>query len=233
MSVVANRRVTHRRRLLPKSRLVARFSRGLALFWTDHGLRRTGRHMRGHCWSGKGQARAKDLFTTVWGPATACQSTCLEENARERTPPIGVHGRPSRHENWSNAQRHNRNDHWSNVPQEAARIRPRLEPETCLTQHQTVGSLRPQYSAARIHRRTEKCPGSDAGALQAEDTSLLACHSVQPGLALIMPGEDDVDLGIGRDRDHDTVGDTQAHQFGVACIADVLRHSFAQKVSFR
>jgi hypothetical protein len=147
--------------------------------------RRSGRHMRRHSWSGKGQARAKDLFTTVWRPATACQSTCLEENARERTPPVGVHGRPSRHENWSNAQRHNRNgywsnarrhnrnDHWSNIPQEAARIRPQLEPETCLTQHPTVGSLWPQYSAARIHRRTEKCPGSDAGALQADDTSLL------------------------------------------------------------
>jgi hypothetical protein len=141
--------------------------------------------------------------------------------------------RHNRNGYWSNAQRHNRNDHWSNVPQEAARIRPRLEPETCLTQHPTVGSLRPQYSAARIHRRTEKCPGSDAGALQADDTSLLACQSVQPGLALIMPGEDDVDLGIGRDRDHDMAGDTQAHQFGVAFIADVLRHSFAQKVSFR
>jgi hypothetical protein len=41
--------------------------------------------MRGHCWSRKGQARAKDLFTTVWRLATACQSTCLKENARQRT----------------------------------------------------------------------------------------------------------------------------------------------------
>jgi hypothetical protein len=29
---------------------------------------RSGRHMRGHCWLGKGQAQVKDLFTT------ACQS---------------------------------------------------------------------------------------------------------------------------------------------------------------
>jgi hypothetical protein len=46
---------------------------------------RSGRHMRVHCWFGKGQARAKDLFTTVWRPETACQTTCLEENARQRT----------------------------------------------------------------------------------------------------------------------------------------------------
>ena len=72
------------------------------------------------------------------------------------------------------------------------------------------------------YRRAWKYPDSDAGALQADDTSLLACHSVQLSLAFIMPREDDVDFRIGRDRDYDTAGEIQAHRFGVACIADVL-----------
>ena len=117
-------------------------------------------------------------------------------------------------------------------PREGAPIRPRLESELGLNRQPAVGTWRQQHTAMTIPRHTWKCPGSDAGALQADDTRLLACHSVQPSLAFLMPGEDNVDLRIGRDRDYDTAGEIQAHQFGVACIADVLRNSFAQQVAF-
>jgi hypothetical protein len=106
--------------------------------------------MRGRCWSRKGRARAKGLFTTVWRPTTACQSTCLEENALQRTPSVGVQGRPSRNGNWSNAQRHNRNGYWSNVPREAVPIRSRLESEWGLKLYSSVGWWWPQYTTGSL-----------------------------------------------------------------------------------
>ena len=36
--------------------------------------------------SGKGRLGPLTYLTTVWRPATACQTTCLEENALQRTP---------------------------------------------------------------------------------------------------------------------------------------------------
>jgi hypothetical protein len=75
--------------------------------------------------------------------------------------------------NWSNAQRHNRNGYWSSVPREAVPIRPRLESEWGLKLHSSVGWWWPQYMTASPCGR-RKCPGFDAGALQADDASLLA-----------------------------------------------------------
>ena len=46
--------------------------------------------------------------------------------------------------NESNAQRHNRNGYWSNVPRGAVQIRPRLESEWGLKRQSAVGSCRPQ-----------------------------------------------------------------------------------------
>ena len=60
----------------------------------------------------------------------------------------------------------------------------------------------------------------------------MACHSVQYSLTFIMLCEDNVDLRIGRDRDHHAAGQIQAHQFGVDRIAYVLRDSFAQQIPF-
>jgi hypothetical protein len=45
----------------------------------------------------------------------------------------------------------------------------------------------------------KKYPRSDAGAPHADEPRLLASHSVQLCLALIMSREDNVNLGIGRD----------------------------------
>jgi hypothetical protein len=75
--------------------------------------------------------------------------------------------------NESNAQRHNRNGYWSSVPREAVPIRPRLESEWGLKLHSSVGWWWPQYMTASPCGR-RKCPGFDAGALQADDASLLA-----------------------------------------------------------
>ena len=117
-------------------------------------------------------------------------------------------------------------------PRDGAPIRPWLKSELGLNLQPAIGTWRLQHTAMTIHRRTWKCPGSDAGALQADDTRLLACHSVQPSLAFLMPGEDNVDLRIGRNRDYDTAGEIQAHQFGIARIPDILGYSFAQQVPF-
>jgi hypothetical protein len=73
--------------------------------------------------------------------------------------------------NESNAQRHNRNGYWSEVLREGAPLRPRLEPERCLKRQPAVGSWRLQRTATPIHRRSKKCLGSDAEALQADDMS--------------------------------------------------------------
>ena len=70
--------------------------------------------------------------------------------------------------NESNAQQHNRNGYWSNVPREAVPIRSRLESEWGQKLHSSVDWWWPQYTTASPCRR-KKCPGSDAGALQADE----------------------------------------------------------------
>ena len=65
---------------------------------------RIGRHMRGHCWFGKRQAWAMDLFTTALATRNRMSDHLLEWNARQRAPSAGIHGRTSRNGNWSNAQ---------------------------------------------------------------------------------------------------------------------------------
>ena len=76
-----------------------------------------------------------------------------------------------------------------------------------------AGSRRPLHTILQARLQPQKCPGSDAGALNADSVGLLASDSVQPGLALFMLGKDDVDLRVSRDRNDHPTGCVQAHQF--------------------
>jgi len=109
----------------------------------------------------------------------------------------------------------------------AIRLGPRLESESCLSCSLATAT----HTTSKARPQTQKCPGSDAGAFDADDAILLTSDSVQPSLALFMLGKDNVDLRVGRDRNDYPAGRVQTHQLRVARVADVLRHSLTQKVT--
>jgi len=65
---------------------------------------RSGRHMRVHCWFGKGQARAIDLFNNRLATRNRLPDHLPGRECPAKNPSAGVQGRPSRNGNWSNAQ---------------------------------------------------------------------------------------------------------------------------------